>query len=100
MFACLSGCDTQVKGHVVGNLSVGNDHGRPLSILTVLIPFIGCHRTPNSPAVARRDHPRVIGQDLRGGELAGPGQRPGVEQEDQPGSPEPRPYGPGALSPL
>jgi 4-carboxymuconolactone decarboxylase len=48
MLAALGGCDAQVKGHVAGNLNVGNDRARLLSVLTVLIPFIGYPRTLNA----------------------------------------------------
>jgi alkylhydroperoxidase/carboxymuconolactone decarboxylase family protein YurZ len=48
MLASLGGCDAQVKGHVVGNLNVGNDRARLLSVLTALIPFIGYPRTLNA----------------------------------------------------
>ena len=50
MLASLGGCDAQVKGHVAGNLNVGNDRARLLSVLTVLIPFIGYPRTLNALA--------------------------------------------------
>jgi 4-carboxymuconolactone decarboxylase len=50
MLASLGGCDAQVKGHVAGNLNVGNDRGRLLSVLTVLVPFIGYPRTLNALA--------------------------------------------------
>ncbi len=48
MLAALGGCDAQVKGHVAGNLNVGNDRARLLSVLTVLIPYIGYPRTLNA----------------------------------------------------
>jgi 4-carboxymuconolactone decarboxylase len=48
MLAALGGCDAQVKGHVTANLTVGNDRARLLSVLTVLIPFIGYPRTLNA----------------------------------------------------
>jgi 4-carboxymuconolactone decarboxylase len=48
MLAALGGCDAQVKGHVTANLNVGNDRARLLSVLTVLIPFIGYPRTLNA----------------------------------------------------
>ena len=48
MLASLGGCDAQVKGHVGGNLNVGNDRARLLSVLTVLIPFIGYPRSLNA----------------------------------------------------
>jgi 4-carboxymuconolactone decarboxylase len=47
MLTALGGCEAQVKGHVAGNLNVGNDRARLLSVLTVLIPFIGYPRTLN-----------------------------------------------------
>lgn len=60
MLAALGGCDAQVKGHVAGNLNVGNDRARLLSVLTVLIPFIGYPRTLNAlralGEVAPADH--------------------------------------------
>ena len=48
MLAFLGGCDAQVKGHVAANLNVGNDRARLLSVVTVLIPFIGYPRTLNA----------------------------------------------------
>ena len=48
MLTALGGCDPQVKGHVAANLNVGNDRARLLSVLTVLIPFIGYPRTLNA----------------------------------------------------
>ena len=48
MLASLGGCEAQVKGHVVGNLNVGNDRARLLGVLPVLIPFIGYPRTINA----------------------------------------------------
>jgi 4-carboxymuconolactone decarboxylase len=50
MLVSLGGCDAQVKGHVAANLNVGNDRARLLSVLTVLIPFIGYPRTLNAIA--------------------------------------------------
>ena len=51
MLAALGGCEAQVRGHVAGNLNVGNDRARLLGVLTVLIPFIGYPRTLNALAV-------------------------------------------------
>jgi 4-carboxymuconolactone decarboxylase len=34
-----------VRGHVNGNLRVGNTRSRLLAVLTVLVPFIGYPRT-------------------------------------------------------
>jgi 4-carboxymuconolactone decarboxylase len=43
----LGGCDPQVKGHVKGNLNVGNDRARLIDVLSQLLPFIGYPRTLN-----------------------------------------------------
>ena len=47
MLVALGGADAQVKGHVAGNINVGNDRGRLLAVLTQLLPFIGYPRTLN-----------------------------------------------------
>ena len=48
MLAALGGADNQVRGHVAGNLNVGNTRSRLLAVLTVLVPFIGYPRTLNA----------------------------------------------------
>lgn len=48
MLAALGGCESQIKGHVRGNQSVGNDKETLLSILTQLLPYIGYPRTLNA----------------------------------------------------
>jgi len=50
MLAALGGCDPQVKGHVAANLNVGNDRQLLISVITVLLPFIGYPRTLNALA--------------------------------------------------
>ncbi|OBB14914.1 carboxymuconolactone decarboxylase [Mycolicibacterium setense] len=47
MLVALGGADAQVKGHVAANLNVGNDRSTLLSVLTVVLPFIGYPRTLN-----------------------------------------------------
>jgi 4-carboxymuconolactone decarboxylase len=47
MLVALGGADAQVKGHVSGNLNVGNDRATLLAVLTQLLPFIGYPRTLN-----------------------------------------------------
>ena len=42
--------DAQVRGHVNGNLRVGNTRATLLAVLTVLVPFIGYPRTLNGLA--------------------------------------------------
>lgn len=48
MLAALGGCESQIKGHVRGNQSVGNDKETLLSVLTQLLPYIGYPRTLNA----------------------------------------------------
>jgi 4-carboxymuconolactone decarboxylase len=47
MLVALGGADAQVRGHVTANLNVGNTRADLLSVLTVLVPFIGYPRTLN-----------------------------------------------------
>lgn len=48
MLTALGGCESQIKGHVKGNQSVGNDKETLLSVLTQLLPYIGYPRTLNA----------------------------------------------------
>jgi 4-carboxymuconolactone decarboxylase len=50
MLAALGGADAQVRGHVTGNINVGNTRARMLAVLTLLVPFIGYPRTLNALA--------------------------------------------------
>ena len=50
MLVALGGADAQVRGHVAGNLNVGNDRATLLAVLTQLLPFIGYPRTLNGLA--------------------------------------------------
>ena len=50
MLVALGGVDAQVRGHVNGNLKVGNTREKLLAVLTVLVPFIGYPRTLNGLA--------------------------------------------------
>src|ERR1700723_1365097 len=45
MLVALGGADAQVRGHVNGNLRVGNTRARLLAVLTVLVPLVGHPRT-------------------------------------------------------
>jgi 4-carboxymuconolactone decarboxylase len=48
MLISMGGAESQVKGHVQGNLNVGNDKERLLDITTQLLPYIGYPRTLNA----------------------------------------------------
>jgi 4-carboxymuconolactone decarboxylase len=45
MLAALGGAEPQLKGHVQGNLNVGNDKEKLVAVLTQLLPYIGYPRT-------------------------------------------------------
>jgi len=44
----LGGTDSRVKGHVQGNVNVGNDKQTLLAVTTQLLPYIGYPRTLNA----------------------------------------------------
>jgi 4-carboxymuconolactone decarboxylase len=48
MLLSLGGCEPQLKGHIQGNVNVGNDKETLLSIVTQLLPYIGYPRTLNA----------------------------------------------------
>lgn len=48
MLISLGGCEPQTKRHVAANLSVGDDRGVLISLVTQLLPFIGYPRTLNA----------------------------------------------------
>ena len=48
MLISLGGVDPQVKGHIQGNVNIGNDKALLLSVVTQLLPYIGYPRTLNA----------------------------------------------------
>jgi len=46
----LGGCEPQLKGHIQGNINVGNDKAFLLAVVTQLLPFIGYPRALNAIA--------------------------------------------------
>ena len=50
MLVSLGGCAPQVKGHIRGNVNVGNDKDVLLAVVTQLLPYIGYPRTLNAIA--------------------------------------------------
>jgi 4-carboxymuconolactone decarboxylase len=48
MLMSLGGCEPQLKGHIQGNINLGNDKARLLSVVTQLIPYIGYPRALNA----------------------------------------------------
>lgn len=47
----LRGCENQLRIHTKGNLNVGNSKEKLVSVLTVLIPYIGFPRVHNALAI-------------------------------------------------
>lgn len=48
MLIALGGTESQIKGHIQGNLNVGNDKETLLSVMTQLLPYVGYPRTLNA----------------------------------------------------
>ncbi len=48
MLLSLGGCEPQLKGHIQGNLNLGNDKATLLSVVTQLLPYVGYPRTLNA----------------------------------------------------
>jgi len=58
MLISLGGCEPQVKGHVTGNLKVGNDRTRLIDVGSPnLLPYIGYPRTLNALRAIGRSLP-------------------------------------------
>lgn len=48
MLISMGGTDSQVRGHIQGNLNVGNDRQKLIDVTTQLLPYIGYPRTLNA----------------------------------------------------
>ncbi|TKJ18535.1 MAG: 4-carboxymuconolactone decarboxylase [Promethearchaeota archaeon Loki_b32] len=48
MLIALGGTEPQIKGHIQGNVNVGNDKKILLSVITQLLPYVGYPRTLNA----------------------------------------------------
>jgi len=48
MILSLGGCEPQLKGHIQGNVNVGNEKVTLLSVVTQLLPYVGYPRTLNA----------------------------------------------------
>ena len=48
MLLSLGGAEPQLRGHIQGNLNVGNDKATLLSVVTQLIPYVGYPRALNA----------------------------------------------------
>ena len=50
IISALGGCESQVKSHVQGNLSVGNSKQTLVDAMTQCLPYMGFPRTLNALA--------------------------------------------------
>jgi len=48
MLSAMGGCEPQLRGHIQGNLNVGNDKAALVSVVTHLLPYIGYPRALNA----------------------------------------------------
>ena len=48
ILASLGGVEPQLKGHVQGNINMGNDRKTLISAVTAILPFIGYPKTLNA----------------------------------------------------
>jgi 4-carboxymuconolactone decarboxylase len=48
MILALGGCEPQLKGHIQGNVNVGNDKAMLLAVVTHLVPYVGYPRALNA----------------------------------------------------
>ena len=57
MLVTLGGCEPQVRGHIRGNLTVGNDLATMLDVVSQLLPWIGYPRSLNAVAALNEAAP-------------------------------------------
>jgi 4-carboxymuconolactone decarboxylase len=62
MLLSLRGCEAQLKGHIQGNVQVGNDKTTLLGVITQLLPFLGYPRTLNALRCLNEVLPEVPGE--------------------------------------
>jgi 4-carboxymuconolactone decarboxylase len=48
MILSLGGCESQLKGHIQGNINIGNDKELLMSVVTQLLPYVGYPRALNA----------------------------------------------------
>ena len=48
MILSMGGCEPQLRGHIRGNVNVGNDKVTLLSVVTQLLPYVGYPRPLNA----------------------------------------------------
>jgi 4-carboxymuconolactone decarboxylase len=68
MLLSLGGCEPQLKGHIQGNVNVGNDKVTLLSVVTQVLPYIGYPRTLNAVRCLNEVIPEAENPDNQQGE--------------------------------
>jgi 4-carboxymuconolactone decarboxylase len=58
MLIALGGTESQIKGHIQGNLNVGNDRSVLVGLVTQLLPWVGYPRTLNALKCLNEATPR------------------------------------------
>jgi len=48
MLLSLGGCESQLRGHIRGNLNLGNDRSLLMDVITQVLPYVGYPRTLNA----------------------------------------------------
>ncbi|CUU70636.1 carboxymuconolactone decarboxylase family protein [Campylobacter hyointestinalis] len=48
ILASLGGVESQLKAHITGNIRVGNDRAKLISVVKLLVPYIGYPRSLNA----------------------------------------------------
>jgi 4-carboxymuconolactone decarboxylase len=48
ILVALGGAESQLKGHIQGNINVGNDKEKLLNVITQLLPYVGYPKTLNA----------------------------------------------------
>jgi len=61
----LGGCEPQLKGHIQGNINVGNDKAFLLAVVTQLLPFNGYPRALNAIVCLNEALPETKGTTRR-----------------------------------
>ena len=44
----MGGTESQIKGHITGNVNIGNDRQILIDLMTQLLPYVGYPRTLNT----------------------------------------------------
>lgn len=60
MLLSLGGCEAQLKGHIQGNIRLGNDRGILMDVITQVLPYVGYPRSLNGIRCLNEVAPPVL----------------------------------------